>query len=569
MERTVIRNMDEHGRMPARKSGLMRTRVHGHIALLLAFALSSCAFKNKDADLVIHNARIISLDPEGHEYQAMAIKDGRIVELGPERLILNGYSAKESYDAAGRMVYPGFIDGHCHFFGYGLNKQKADLSGTGSWNEVIDRVMAFARTRRDTGWILGRGWDQNDWADHAMPDNILLNERFPDRPVLLQRVDGHAAVVNQVALDRVGLNAGSVIAGGLLEVKDGKPTGLLVDNAVDVFQKIFDDADEKTKRRALLEAQNDCFAKGLTMVCDAGLDAGTIELIKHMQDEGALKIRVYAMVADKPGNLAHFAEHGAISTDRLWVRCVKVYGDGALGSRGALLKQPYNDAANGYHGLLLQTPEHLRDVARWCLDHDFQMATHCIGDSADRLILGVYGEVLGGTNDLRWRIEHAQCMDPADLDLFKANTVIPSVQPTHATSDMLWADERLGAERLANAYAYKRLLRQNGLLALGTDFPVEGISPLNTFRSAVFRKNNEGVPAGGFQMADALTREEALRGMTIWNAIATFTEKDLGTLEVGKLADFVVLDRDLLRTAEGDLERTKVVATYVQGEHLP
>lgn len=568
MERTVIRNMDEHGRMPARKSGLMRTRVHGLIALLLAFALSSCAFKNKDADLVIHNARIISLDPEGHEYQAMAIKDGRIVELGPERLILNGYSAKESYDAAGRMVYPGFIDGHCHFFGYGLNKQKADLSGTGSWNEVIDRVMAFARTRRDTGWILGRGWDQNDWADHAMPDNILLNERFPDRPVLLQRVDGHAAVVNQVALDRVGLNAGSVIAGGLLEVKDGKPTGLLVDNAVDVFQKIFDDADEKTKRRALLEAQNDCFAKGLTMVCDAGLDAGTIELIKHMQDEGALKIRVYAMVADKPGNLAHFAEHGAISTDRLWVRCVKVYGDGALGSRGALLKQPYNDAANGYHGLLLQTPEHLRDVARWCLDHDFQMATHCIGDSADRFLLDVYAEVLKGTNDKRWRIEHAQCMDPADLHLFADNSIIPSVQPTHLLSDAPWAIDRIGPERFKTAYAWNSLRKQMGIVALGTDFPVEAIDPLATYYAATVRKYRDGTAIAGSPMSEALSRKDALLGMTLWNALASFTENELGSIEVGKRADFTVVDRDLLTADEQGLRKAKVLATFVNGERV-
>lgn len=537
--------------------------------LVVVVLLHSCAYKNKEADLVVHNARIMTLDSAEHVYAAMAITNGRIVELGPEQRILNRYRAKETFDAAGQPVYPGFIDGHCHFFGYGLNKQKADLRDAKSWDEVLERTLAFAKAHPDTGWLLGRGWDQNLWALKDLPDNARLNELIPGRPVLLQRIDGHAAVANQAALERAGLTAQSAISGGLLEVRDGRPTGLLVDNVVEVYQRIFDDAETATKRQALLDAQRDCLAAGLTMVVDAGLDVNTIDLIRQMQQEGVLKIRIYAMISDKPENMERYAGTGPMVSDRLIVRAVKCYADGALGSRGALLIKPYSDVDSTWNGLLRGSREHFLGIAQWCKAHGFQMATHCIGDSADRLILGVYGEVLGGTNDLRWRIEHAQCMDPADLDLFKANTVIPSVQPTHATSDMLWADERLGAERLANAYAYKRLLRQNGLLALGTDFPVEGISPLNTFRSAVFRKNNEGVPAGGFQMADALTREEALRGMTIWNAIATFTEKDLGTLEVGKLADFVVLDRDLLRTAEGDLERTKVVATYVQGEHLP
>ncbi len=537
--------------------------------LVVVVLLHSCAYKNKEADLVVHNARIVTLDSAEHVYAAMAITNGRIVELGPEQRILNRYRAKETFDAAGQPVYPGFIDGHCHFFGYGLNKQKADLRDAKSWDEVLERTLAFAKAHPDTGWLLGRGWDQNLWALKDLPDNARLNELIPGRPVLLQRIDGHAAVANQAALERAGLTAQSAISGGLLEVRDGRPTGLLVDNVVEVYQRIFDDAEAATKRQALLDAQRDCLAAGLTMVVDAGLDVNTIDLIRQMQQEGVLKIRIYAMISDKPENMERYAGTGPMVSDRLIVRAVKCYADGALGSRGALLIKPYSDVDSTWNGLLRGSREHFLGIAQWCKAHGFQMATHCIGDSADRLILGVYGEVLGGTNDLRWRIEHAQCMDPADLDLFKANTVIPSVQPTHATSDMLWADERLGAERLANAYAYKRLLRQNGLLALGTDFPVEGISPLNTFRSAVFRKNNEGVPAGGFQMADALTREEALRGMTIWNAIATFTEKDLGTLEVGKLADFVVLDRDLLRTAEGDLERTKVVATYVQGEHLP
>ena len=561
-----------HDRIHGSRPIGQRATLNGQRSLILILTflslLVSCAYKNEVADLVVHNARIITLDSAEHVYQAMAIRDGRILEMGPEQQIRNRYRTTETYDAASQTIYPGFIDGHCHFLGYGLNKQKVDLAGAKSWDEVLERTEVFARAQPDTGWLLGRGWDQNLWADKAFPDNSRLNELFHDRPVLLQRVDGHAAVVNQVALDRVGLNATSVIAGGLMELHNGRPTGLLVDNMVEVYQKIFDDAEASTKRQALLDAQRDCLAAGLTMVCDAGLDVNTIELMRQMQEEGVLKIRIYAMVSDKPENLAHFEKTGPLLTDRLIVRAVKCYADGALGSRGALLLQPYSDVDSTWNGLLRSTQEHFQDVARWCKRHGFQMATHCIGDSADRLLLEVYGEVLGGTNDLRWRIEHAQCMDPADFDRFGRNTIIPSVQPTHATSDMLWADERLGAQRLAHAYAYKQLLRQNGMIALGTDFPVEGISPINTFYSAVFRMNDEGVPEGGFQMADALTRQEALRGMTIWNAIASFTEKDLGSLEVGKLADFVVLDRDILTVTGPLVKKTKVVATYVNGERM-
>ena len=534
--------------------------------LLCSLLLAGC-YHSQEADMVVHNAIIHSLDGNGTTYQAMAIRDGRILELGPERQILNRYATDDKFDAAGQVVYPGFIDGHCHFLGYGLNKQKLDLLGTTSWEDVLVRTKAFANANPDTEWLIGRGWDQNDWALKEYPNNAALNALFPDRPVLLQRVDGHAAVVNQKALDQVGMDPDKAIEGGLMMKVEGKPTGLLVDNAVSVFQQIFDQADEKTKRSALLRAQEDCFAVGLTMVCDAGLDVGSIELIQKMQAEGALKMRVYAMVADAKEHLDHFAQTGAIEEDRLIVRSVKVYGDGALGSRGALLKAPYSDQHDHY-GLQLSSREHFLEIADWCNEHGFQMNTHCIGDSANALLLGVYGEVLKGTNDKRWRIEHAQVLDPKDMALFGKFSIIPSVQPTHATSDGPWAEDRVGPERIQHAYAYDELLKTMGLLALGTDFPVEGIDPLQTFRSAVFRIDADGKPVGGYHPEHALTAAQALNGMTIWNAIASFTENDLGTLEAGKKADFVVLDRDLLKVDLQHAMKVRVKATFVGGEKV-
>lgn len=537
-------------------------------ALLSLSLFSACRYNHIDADLVVHNAHIVSLDAEEKVYQAMAIKDGRILELGAEQQIRNKYNAEETYNAAGQWIYPGFIDGHCHFLGYGLNKQKVDLLGCTSADDLLMRVEAFAKAHPDKEWIIGRGWDQNDWAVKEYPDNSRLNELFPDRPVLLQRIDGHAALVNDAAVRKTGLDVNKQIAGGQMLMRDGRFTGILVDNAVDVFQKIFDDAPEPEKRKALLDAQRDCFAAGLTGVHDAGLDIGTIELIKKMQAEGVLKMRINAMVADQPGNLEHFAKPGVIKTDRLRVGTVKVYGDGALGSRGALLLRPYADDST-HHGLMLHSREHFMEVAQWCLANNYQMATHCIGDSANRLVLDVYAEALKQQNDKRWRIEHAQVVDPKDLQLFTQYNVIPSVQPTHATSDAPWAGVRLGDARLPNAYAYKQLQGAIGMLALGTDFPVEAIDPLATYYAAVERMPKVMPEGGGpypFFPDQALSRIDALRGMTIWNAIAAFEENEKGTLEVGKLADFVVVDRDLLQVNAEQLRKARVLATYAGGE---
>lgn len=557
---------------------------------LCAGLWEGCAYKNKEADLVVHNARIITMDSVEHVYAAMAIKDGRIVELGAEQAIRNRYRAEATYDAAGQFVYPGFIDGHCHFLHHGIGLSECDLTGTASWEEVLQRVKDYA-AKKGSGWVIGRGWDQNDWTVKEFPDRRELDKLFPDRPVLLTRIDGHAAIANAVALHAAGIASDTRIKGGEIGwefINDGdrswtdssqvaevlhmgypfwEPTGLLIDNAVDLVKNSVPRPDDSELKEALLHVQQRCFAEGLTMVCDAGLDVYEIDAIQRLQQEGALKIRVYAMVMDKPENLAHFAASGPIITDRLIVRCAKIYADGALGSRGTLLKQPYADVKPDRYGLLLNTVAHFDSLATWCRQHGFQMATHCIGDSANKLILDVYGAALGGTNDLRWRIEHVQHMDPADWPLFAQWNVIPSMQPTHLQSDGPWVAVRIG-DRFAHGYAWKTAMKQNGLIALGTDFPVEPISPVATYYAAVGHTYRDGSEIAGSPKEEALTRMDALRGMTIWNAIATFTEKDLGTLEVGKFADFTVLDRDILVAPLEQVAKAKVVATFVGGENM-
>lgn len=534
--------------------------------LLLSLLIQSCGFKNEQADLVLHNATIITMDPEAPEAEAMAIRDGKIIELGPERKILNKYRAKQIVDARKQFVYPGFIDAHCHFLAYGLGLQEANLIGTNSWNEVLSRVQAHAEMYPD-GWLVGRGWDQNDWDEQQYPDRAALDSLYPDRPVLLTRVDGHAALVNAKALDMAGAQPGDTLLGGAFEVIDGRLTGILIDKAVDRVSGLIPEADRTTKEQALLEAQQQCFAVGLTTVDIAGLDHRDIALIDSLQQTGKLKMRVYAMLSDTKANIDEWLNRGPMVKDRLTVRSFKFYADGALGSRGACLIRPYSDRMAQKHvGFLLDSIEHFRNRALQMHNAGFQMNTHCIGDSANRAILKIYGEVLEGPNDLRWRIEHAQVVHREDIPLFGAYSVIPSVQPTHATSDMYWAELRLGRNRLRRAYAYKDLLAQNGMLALGTDFPVEGISPINTFYAATVRKDAKGYPEGGFLPENALSREEALMGMTLWAALSNFEEEQKGSLTVGKLADFTVLDRDLRTVPDDQILNTEFRQTWINGE---
>jgi predicted amidohydrolase YtcJ len=395
----------------------------------------------------------------------------------------------------------------------------------------------------------------------------LLSRAFPSTPVVLVRVDGHALIANQRALELAGVRPGQLLTGGTVETKNGVLTGILIDNAERLVQSRVPSPSREDYEKWLLAAQQHCFAQGLTTITDCGLDAADIDRIDSLQKKGSLTMRLYIMLSDNKENLERFVPKGPYKTDRLYVRAVKVYADGALGSRGACLLQPYADKP-GWQGFLLSPLSHYDSLAKVLAATEFQMCTHAIGDSANRVILKVYNKYLQGKNDRRWRIEHAQVINEQDFKLFGKSSVLPSVQPTHATSDMYWAAERLGQERLKGGYAYKRLLQENGWLPLGTDFPVEDISPFKTFLASVFRVDAKGQPAGGFQPENALTREETIRGMTIWAAKADFLEKEVGSIETGKKADFILLDRDLMKVPQADVLSTKVVETYSGGRRV-
>jgi predicted amidohydrolase YtcJ len=533
-------------------------------ALILLFTLQACSRKEK-ADAIFYNAKVYTVNEKSSVEEAFAIKDGKILAVGNSSDVLGRFSSENMNDLQGSTVYPGFIDAHCHFYGYGVSLRKADLSGTGSFQEVLRRVLEFSKDLRGE-WVLGRGWDQNDWDEKAFPDKKLLDSLFPDRPVFLQRIDGHAALVNQAALDRAGITPRSVIKGGEIVKKDGIPTGVLIDNAADSVERAIPRASRVEMEEALLRAQERCFEVGLTTVDDAGLEKEVVDIIDSLQKAGKLKMKVYVMLNPSEKNKAYYFRNGKYKTDRLNVCSFKVYADGALGSRGACLLKTYSDKPE-HKGFLLHDTAYFSDLASTLAGKKFQMNTHCIGDSANRYILKLYGKTLKGKNDLRWRIEHAQVVDSADFGKFGQFSVIPSVQPTHATSDMYWAKDRLG-DRVVNAYAYRRLMEENGMVALGSDFPVESINPLFGFYAAVVRKDQKGFPSGGFQPAEALSREQALKGMTIWAAYSNFEEMEKGSLEPGKSADFVVLGEDIMKSSAQDLWKIKIKETYINGEKV-
>jgi predicted amidohydrolase YtcJ len=537
------------------------------VALLIILNLmNSCTPKNS-ADLIVTNTTVYLIDDRFSIAESFAVVDGKIAATGTTEEILKKYSSENIVDATGKYVYPGFNDAHCHFNGYANNlAQYADLRGTKSPDEVYERLTTH-HEKFGGNWILGRSWDQNDWEVKEFPDKTKLDELFPNIPVYLVRVDGHAGWCNSKALEMAGISAATKVQGGEVVLKNGQPTGVLVDNAMGLVSKLIPEISAEQQQKALLAAQSNCFAAGLTSVTDCGLDKSTILLMQEMQNRSELKMRVNAMLNPTEENFEYFVKKGPVKTEKLVVNTIKLYADGALGSRGALLLKDYSDNP-GNQGLQIETQEYYDEICKLAYDNNYIMATHAIGDSANRLVLNTYAKFLKGKNDRRWRIEHAQIVNQDDFSKFAEFSIVPSIQATHCTSDMSWAENRVGEERIKGAYAYQTLLGQNGWLPNGTDFPVENIEPLFTFYSSVFRTDHNGFPEGGWQVEEGLTREQTLRSMTIWAAKASFEENEKGSLEPGKYADFVILDTDLMSASPQEVLNTEIESTWIGGEKV-
>ncbi len=540
------------------------------IAVLMSILLASGAVLSckgpETVDFIVKNSKIYTVDADNRMVESFAVRGGLILAVGSNKEIERSYVSDQVIDLMGKPVYPGFYDAHCHFAGYADNLRKADLVGTKSFAEICGRLVEHQKNI-PSEWVLGRGWDQNDWPGRQFPNRAELDTYFPDKPVYLTRVDGHAAVVNTAALKLAGIDEQTKVTGGEIIRIDGKITGVLVDNAMDLVSNLIPDMPAAESTKALLTAQENCFRVGLTTVADAGLGFSTVKLMDQLHMEGRLKMRVYAMLSPTSQNFEGFVGKGIYKTDRLNVRSVKLFADGALGSRGALMLEPYSDAPEKT-GLQVNESEYLRNICQKCYDGGYQVETHCIGDAANRLMLNIYKDILKEPNDRRWRIEHAQIIHPDDFQLFGNYSIVPSVQMSHATSDMYWAADRVGPDRIKGSYAYKKLLKENGWLPNGSDFPVENINPLYGFFAGFARMDQSGFPEGGWQMENALTREECLRAMTIWAARSCFEENERGSLEPGKMADFVVLEEDIMTAEPLRVPKIRVLQTWIAGERV-
>jgi predicted amidohydrolase YtcJ len=549
------------------------------LAFMLSSGLATCADASAAdvrADLVLHGGHVLTMmEPEPSPAPtAVAVAAGRILYVGDDRSALAlAAGGARIIDLEGGTVIPGFIDSHCHLYGLGKMLAEVDLRGTRSPAEIVGRAAAAAATLPAGAWLEGRNWDQNDWAVKEYPGHALLDAVTGERPALLRRVDGHAAWANAEALRRAGITAATPDPEGGRVIRDagGEPTGILVDNAVSLVTAVIPEASEAEVRRRLELAAAHCLERGVTGVHDAGISWARAQVMRAMAAEGKLGVRVYGMYDDDPATLAPALATGpgATGDGMLTLRAVKLYADGALGSRGALLLSDYSDQP-GNRGLAVTGEGHMREVMRTHGAAGFQVCTHAIGDAGNRLVLDLYEEVLGELKvpDARWRVEHAQILDPADLPRFAELGIIAAMQPVHCTSDMDWADERLGDDRLAGAYAWQSLLRSGAHLCYGTDFPVEKVEPLEGLYAARTRMHPDGTPIGGWRPEEAVDGRTALRLYTAGGAWAGFQENELGRVAPGYRADLVVLDGDPVNCAAADLLTMGVRVTLLGGHQV-
>ena len=531
--------------------------------LFVLILIVSCSSNKIQTDLLVKNATIYTVNENFEKAEAFVVKAGKIEEVGKLQELVNKYDFADVYDAKNQTIIPGIIDAHAHLMYLGISLQQVDLTGTKSYEEVLKRVLDFQKKNK-TAYLIGRGWDQNDWTIKEYPTKKELDSLFPDLPVSLERIDGHAMIVNSKALNLAKINSETNIPGGKVILVEGEPSGLLIDTPMQLVWNTYPKKDKDFYIKALKDAEKKCLSFGLTTIDEAGTDRATIKLMDSLQRSGDMAIRIYAMITKDKEDLTYFLNKGIIKTDRMNVRSVKIWADGALGSRGAAMRKHYSDQ-EGQHGTMITTEKELDSLAKMIVKAGYQMNTHAIGDSANITVLRVYSKSVKNQKDPRWRVEHAQIVSPSDFSYF-SKKIIPSIQPSHATSDMYWVEDRVGSHRLMGAYSYKTLLKKSGLVALGTDFPIEKVNPMNTFYAAVARKDIENYPENGFRKEEGLSREETLKGMTIWAAYSNFEENEKGSIEKGKFADFVVLDQNIMTVPEKEIPTIKVVANFINGE---
>lgn len=579
--RNVLYRISSNHPLAKRIVKLFKTEAkRGTLAGLLLLCASSLLAQGTKpapapADLIVTGGHIYTVDDTRPAAQAFAVRNGVFTFVGSasEAMALKGPNTRV-VDLHGATVVPGLADAHGHISGLGAFLHEADLVGSLSYEEVIARTVKHAGTTPKGQWIFGSGWDQNRWASKQFPTSDALTRAFPDNPVVLDRVDGHALLANAAAMRAAGITSATKDPAGGRVVRDasGNPTGVFVDNAQDLIRHAIPDETAAQLEIELKDALAYCYRYGLVSVHDPGEPRSVIDVMESMAKKGEFGLRGYILIGDDSATIAHYYSIGPRSElygGHLWVRAIKLYADGALGSRGAALLSPYSDDP-GNSGLLVSTEAHLQNVATSALRHGFQVATHAIGDRGNRNALDAYEGALKAvpTADHRFRIEHAQILDPADIPRFAQLGVIPSMQASHQTSDMRWAEDRLGPSRIRGAYAWRSLLNTGVIIPNGTDFPVEQVNPLITFHSSVTREDATGWPDGGWYPEQRMTREEALRSMTIWPAYAAFQEHVMGSITPGKYADFTVLDQDIMTVPSSDILKTSVVSTYIGGKSV-
>jgi predicted amidohydrolase YtcJ len=533
------------------------------LLILAWFTVNSAA--TLAADMVITGARIYTLDPSRPVVSALAVKDGRIVYAGDDASPYSGPKTRR-IDGRGATIVPGFIDSHAHMEGLGEELETLDLRDARTVAEVAERVRRAAARLGPGEWVRGRSWDQTNWGG-KFPTAADLDGAASEHPVFLKRVDGHAAWVNRKALEIAGLTAATADPRGGRVLRDaaGQPTGVLIDNAQQLVERKIPAASAADTKRRIERAARECARLGITSVHDAGVSAQALAAYRELAARGELPVRIYAMIGGPGALWREYLERGPEVGERLSVRSIKLVADGALGSRGAALLKEYSDEP-GNSGLVILGREEIERVARDAVRRGFQVNTHAIGDRANREVLQAYAAVLGGRSDRRFRIEHAQVVAPEDFELFARYGVIPAVQATHATTDMRWAEARLGPQRLKGAYAWRRFLSLGIPVPNGSDFPVEPPNPLFGYYAAVTRQDRSGNPKGGWMPDQRMTREEALKSWTLDGAFAAFEEHVKGSLAPGKLADFVMLSADILRAAPEEILRTRVLMTVLGGQ---